>query len=333
MIIAEIGINHGGSLEEAISIADTAIDAGAEVIKHQTHVVEDEMTAEARSVIPGNSDRSIYDIMAEAALGEADERALMDHVEGRGAIFISTPFSRAAADRLVGFGIAAYKIGSGECNNFPLVKHVAGFGRPVILSTGMNTMEDIATSVAILEDAGVEYALLHCTNVYPTPSRLVRLGAMTQLAEAFPGAIVGLSDHTTDNLACISAMALGAAIVERHYTDTMEREGPDISCSMDPAALAELKDAAHRITLMRGGSKGPVEEEAATIAFAFASVCTTRPVEVGEPFSAENLWVRRPGTGAFHAREFEGLLGRTAARSLPADHQLELMDVVGEAGG
>ncbi len=125
VVIAEIGINHEGSLDAAIQMADAAIDAGAEIVKHQTHVVEDEMSDEAKSVVPGNADVSIYEIMARCALGEDDERKLKQHVQSRGAIFISTPFSRAAADRLTAFGVAAYKIGSGECNNYPLVKHVA----------------------------------------------------------------------------------------------------------------------------------------------------------------------------------------------------------------
>ena len=143
LVIAEIGINHGGSLKSAIVIADAAIDAGAEVIKHQTHIVNDEMSDEAKSVVPTHTKENIFDIMANCALSKEDELELMRHVNGRGCIFISTPFSRAAVNRLVDFGVPAFKIGSGECNNYPLIQHIAQFGKPVIMSTGMNSIETV----------------------------------------------------------------------------------------------------------------------------------------------------------------------------------------------
>ena len=239
LVIAEIGINHNGSLESAISLADDAIDAGIEVIKHQTHVVEDEMTSEAKSVIPGNSDKSIYEIMEECALNEEDEISLKEHVESRGKIFISTPFSRAAADRLEAMGVCGYKIGSGECNNYPLIEHIAAFKKPIILSTGMNDLNSIYPAVEIFRKHKIPYALLHTTNIYPTPNHLVRLGAMTELRKTFDDAVVGLSDHTITNHACFGAVALGASILERHFTDSMTREGPDIVNSMDPSAAQE----------------------------------------------------------------------------------------------
>ncbi len=327
VVIAEIGINHNGSLDVAIAMADAAIDAGAEIVKHQTHIIEDEMSEEARSVIPGNADISIYEIMQSCALSESDERALMRHVEKRGAIFISTPFSRAAADRLADFDIPAFKIGSGECNNYPLIGHIAGFGKPVILSTGMNTLDSIRPSVEILRSAGLPFALLHCTNVYPTPPSLVRLDAMRQLKEAFPDAVVGLSDHTTTNYPCLGAVALGASILERHFTDSMEREGPDIVCSMDPNALAELIAGANILFEARGGQKGPVDAEAPTIAFAFASVVAIRDIAAGEMLTADNIWVKRPGGGDFGVNDYEALLGKTAKAPITKGYQLKKEDV------
>jgi len=327
VVIAEIGINHNGSLDVAIAMADAAIDAGAEIVKHQTHIIEDEMSEEARSVIPGNADISIYEIMQSCALSKEDERALMRHVEKRGAIFISTPFSRAAADRLAGFDVPAFKIGSGECNNYPLIRHIAGFGKPVILSTGMNTLDSIRPSVEILRSAGVPFALLHCTNVYPTPPSLVRLDAMRQLKEAFPDAVVGLSDHTTTNYPCLGAVALGASILERHFTDSMEREGPDIVCSMDPKALTELIEGANILFEARGGQKGPVDAEVPTIAFAFASVVATRDIASGETLTADNIWVKRPGGGDFGVNDYETLLGKTAKAPITKGYQLKKGDV------
>src|SRR5215218_1172446 len=192
LVVAEIGINHEGSLDVAKEMVDAAARAGVEVVKHQTHIVEDEMSGAAMRVIPGNATVSIYEIMQRCALSESDERQLQQYVESRGMTFISTPFSRAAADRLQSMNLPAYKIGSGECNNYPLLKHIASFGKPIILSTGMNTVESVRKAVAIFEIAGAPYALMHTTNLYPTPPHLVRLGAMTELMDAFPGAIVGL---------------------------------------------------------------------------------------------------------------------------------------------
>lgn len=327
LVIAEIGINHGGSLKIAFEMVDAAARSGAEVIKHQTHVIEDEMSAEAKKVIPKNADVSIYEIMARCALDEEDELQLKKYVESKGMLFISTPFSRAAADRLEKFEVPAYKVGSGECNNFPLLEHIASFGKPVILSTGMNTIESIRRSVGILRKAGVPYALLHCTNVYPTPPELVRLGAMVQLKEEFPDAVIGLSDHTTSNYACLGAVALGASILERHFTDTKDRQGPDIACSMDEKELSELINGSKIIAKCRGGSKAPLAEEQATIDFAFATVVAIKPVKKGEIFTKENLWVKRPGTGEIRAEHYHEILGKEANSDLKIDEHLKYSNI------
>lgn len=327
LVIAEIGINHNGSLESAISLADDAIDAGIEVIKHQTHVVEDEMTSEAKSVIPGNSDKSIYQIMEECALNEEDEVSLKEHVESRGKIFISTPFSRAAADRLERMGVCGYKIGSGECNNYPLIEHIASFKKPIILSTGMNDLDSIRPAVEIIRKHQVPFALLHTTNIYPTPDRLVRLGAMNELQDTFSDAVIGLSDHTVSNHACFGAVALGASILERHFTDSMTREGPDIINSMDPSAAKELILGANTIFEQRGGSKGPVKEELPTIKFAFASIVSINEIKKGDVFSKQNLWVKRPGTGEILAEEFESILGKKAKNDISSGQQLKREDI------
>ncbi len=327
LVIAEIGINHEGSLQTAKAMVDAAARAGVEVVKHQTHIVDDEMSAAAKRVVPGNADVSIYEIMARCALSETDEMALQQYVESKGMIFISTPFSRAAADRLQRMNVPGFKIGSGECNNYPLLKHIASFGKPMILSTGMNTIASVAKAVDIFERAGTPYALMHTTNLYPTPPHLVRLGAMTELIAAFPNAVVGLSDHTTSNVACFGAVALGASILERHFTDTMTRPGPDIVCSMDLDACRELIAGAKALHAMRGGAKGPAAEEQVTMDFAFATLVTIAPVKEGEPFTERNLWAKRPGTGAIPAEQYEHVLGKRARRSLDADIHLTPDDI------
>src|SRR5690606_143314 len=211
-----------------------------EVVKNQTHNVEDEMSKVAKQVVTGNADVCIYEIMERCALREAEEIELKNYVESKGMIFISTPFSRAAAERLNRFNVPAYKIGSGECNNYPLLEHIAQFGKPIILSTGMNTIESVKKAVAIFDSYKVPVALLHTTNLYPTPIHLVRFGAMMELHHAFPDRVFGLSDHTLNNNACLGAVALGASVLERHFTDHMQRKGPDIVCSMDEAVCREL---------------------------------------------------------------------------------------------
>ena len=327
VVIAEIGINHEGSLETAFELVDAALGSGAEIIKHQTHVVEDEMVPAAKEIIPGNADVSIYEIMERCALSEEDEKKLKDYIERKGAIFISTPFSRAAADRLERMNVGAYKIGSGECNNYPLIEHVAAFGKPMIISTGMNDLASVAKTVEIVRKHKIPYSLLHCTNIYPTPSRLVRLGAMQQLEDEFPDAVIGLSDHTTSNLACFSATALGASVLERHFTDFMYRPGPDIVNSMDPVALRELIIGSREIAKMRGGVKEAVAEEKPTIDFAFATVVSIKESRKGELLDTSNIWVKRPGTGEIPADSYDKLMGKRTTRHVGAHQHLKFDDI------
>ncbi|PZP55564.1 MAG: polyhydroxyalkanoate biosynthesis repressor PhaR [Micavibrio aeruginosavorus] len=320
LVIAEIGINHEGNLEVAKQMVDAAKRAGAEVIKHQTHIIEDEMSGAAKKVIPGNADVSIYEIMARCALNGDDERALQQYVISKGMEFISTPFSRAASERLKSMDIPAYKIGSGECNNFPLIEHIAEFGKPVIMSTGMNDLKTVAKSVQILRDYKIPFALLHCTNIYPTPYNLVRLNGMVQLKEAFPDAVVGLSDHCLSNYPCLGAVALGASVLERHFTDHMDRTGPDIEVSMDENSCRDLIVGSKAIWEARGGDKNVLlPEEQITRDFAYATVVTIKPIKKGEAFTKENIWVKRPGTGKISAEEYKSLLGMKAKQDIAHD--------------
>lgn len=330
VVIAELGINHAGDLQTALKMVDAAWKSGAEIIKHQTHVVEDEMSKSAKKVIPGNANVSIYEIMQRCALNESDETKLKEYVEKLGMIFMSTPFSRAAADRLEKIGVSSYKIGSGECNNYPLIEHIASFGKPMIVSTGMNNIESVKKTVSILQKYSIQYALLHTTNLYPTPVHLVRLGAMQELQREFPEAVVGLSDHTTSNRACFAAVALGASILERHFTDTMERFGPDIINSMDAIALRELIIGSEEIWKMRGGKKEALKEEQITIDFAFATVVSIKNIQKGEFFSKDNIWVKRPGIGEIKAEFYNDILGKKATEDIGYDEHILFRHVSNE---
>ena len=327
LVIAEIGINHGGSLDVAKQMVDTAVDSGIEIIKHQTHIVDDEMSQEANKDKIGYIGKTIYELMDECALSEEEEFELKKYVENKNAIFISTPFSRAAANRLAEFDVPAFKIGSGECNNYPLIEHICGFDKPIILSTGMNNIDSIKKSVDIIEKKSIDYALLHTTNIYPTPPHLVRLGAMVELQNAFPNAVIGLSDHTTSNHACFGGVALGASILERHYTDRMDRVGPDIINSMDPKAAKDLVKGSKIIKQERGGKKESVLEEKPVIDFAYASVVSISKISKGDIFSLDNIWVKRPGKGPLFAADFENILGKKATRDIPIDKHIDYQDI------
>jgi len=321
LVIAEIGINHEGSYEKAVRMVDDAAAVGCECVKFQSHVIDDEMIP--NDVIPGNAKESIWDIMSRCALTEDEERRLKGYVESRGMIYLCTPFSRAAAERLHKMDVPAYKIGSGECNNYPLVKHIASYGKPVILSTGMNDLATIGPSVQILEEAGVAYALLHCTSMYPTPYEKVRLGALHDLAVKFPHAVLGLSDHSLGNYTCFAAAALGASILEKHYTSDKSWPGPDVPISIDPQELKQLIEGSRAIHLALGGSKRILPEEQPTIDFAYACVVAIRDIPGGEPLTRDNIWVKRPGTGEIKAVDFEALLGRKASQPIRKNAQLK----------
>lgn len=324
LLIAEIGINHGGSLSIAKSMVDAAYKAGIEVVKHQTHIPSDEYSKEGINTIPGNAKESILEIMEKCSLSESDEYELYKYTKSKNMIFISTPFSQAALKRIIEFDLPAIKIGSGECSNYPLLRKVAEYKKPVILSTGMNNISSVRKAIDCLSMHGSQVAILHTTNIYPTPHDHVRLSAMIDLHNHFPEHVYGLSDHTVDSTSSLGAVALGASIIERHFTDTKTRVGPDICCSMDEKDAAKLvKD----ISLMRkcvahGAKKEAHPNEKVTIDFAFASVVSLTDIKEGTLLSEENLWVKRPGTGEISADEFQDLLGKKATSFIEADTQL-----------
>ena len=329
VIIAEIGINHEGDLVKALQMIEDAKSAGCEICKFQCHVIEDEMIPEAKNVIPGNTDVSIWEVMERCALSEATERKLKDHVEKLGMIFMSTPFSRAAADRLESMNVCAYKIGSGECNNYPLVEHIANFGKPVFLSTGMNDIESITPAVNILRAAKVPFCLMHCTSIYPTPYDKVNLGALDVLSSHFPDAVLGLSDHSKGIWTCIGACARGAVVLEKHYVSDKSWSGPDVEVSIDPLELGELIQGSCAVwEASKGKEKRIFPEEQVTIDFAYSCVVTIAQVKKGEAFSKKNLWCKRPGTGQIKAKDFARIIGKCANRDIPADIHLSWSDIV-----
>ena len=326
-VIAEVGINHEGNFKKAKKMIHDAHKSGAECVKFQCHVIEDEMTPVAKKVIPGHTKESIWDIMSRCALSEEQDMELKKYTESLGMIYLSTPFSRAAADRLERMNVPAYKIGSGECNNYPLIEHIAKFGKPIIMSTGMNDIKSISKGVTIFRKYKIPYALLHCTSLYPTPYNKVRLGAIKQLKKKFPDAVIGLSDHTVDNYACLGAVSLGATILERHFTSSKKWAGPDIAVSMEPLDLKQLINGSRAIFAASGGKKEILPEEKPTIDFAYACVVAIKNIKKGEKFSKENIWVKRPGTGEIKAAEYKKTLGKLAMTNIKEGQQLKYADI------
>ncbi|MCR4378754.1 MAG: N-acetylneuraminate synthase family protein [Rhodospirillales bacterium] len=326
LVIPEIGINHEGSLDKAIQMVDAVVEAGGEVVKFQCHITEEEMVP--TDMTPGEiSTEKLWDIIKRCELTNDEERDVQAYCAEKGVMYLSTPFSRAAADRLNDMDVPGFKIGSGECNNIPLLEHIARFQKPMILSTGMNDLASIRRSVAAIQKHGTPLALMHCTSMYPTPYEKVRLGAVTQLHQEFPYLPIGLSDHSMNIWTCLGAVALGGSLVEKHFTISRGWPGPDTEISIEPHELKDLIDGSYAIWQARGGSKTILEEEQPVIDFAYATVVTIKSIKVGEAFTLKNTWVKRPGTGPIHAARLDDVLGKTAQQDISADVHITPGDI------
>lgn len=324
-VIAEVGINHEGDFNKAIKLIDAASEAGCECVKFQCHITEKEMIN--TNMKPGDiSDESLWDIIKRCELNEEEEKKIKEYCENKNILYLCTPFSREAADRLEKIGIEAFKIGSGECNNIPLIEHIAKKGKPIILSTGMNDIESITKTIEAIKKYDCQFMLMHCTSMYPTPYEKVRLGAIQQLIDTFK-VPVGLSDHSLNIYTCLGAVALGATALEKHFTFTRNWPGPDVPLSIEPSELSELIKGANAIYKALGGKKDILKEEKPVIDFAYASVVSIADIKKDEKFNEENIWVKRPGNGEIMAKDFNKIIGKRAKRDIPADRQITIQDI------
>src|SRR5688572_26418471 len=252
-VMAEAGINHDGHFDRAIQLVDAAVAAGARCIKIQCHITEAGMIP--TDMKPGKiSDERLWDIIKRCELTVEEEVAIQKHCREKGILYVCTPFSREASDRLERHGVAAYKIGSGECNNLPLIRHIAAKGRPMIVSTGMNGMEAIAATVDAIRKLNCPFMLMHCTSAYPAAYEHIRLGAIAELKEKF-GVPVGLSDHSIGIYTALGSIAAGACMVEKHFTISRSWPGPDNPMSIEPAELTDLVKGTRAVFQALGGSK------------------------------------------------------------------------------
>ena len=330
LIIAEAGVNHNGELAIALKLVDVAAEAGADFVKFQTFSADRLATAaagmadyQAAAMDGGNTQLSM---LRRLELSHADHAKIIERCHGRAIGFLSTGFDIESVDMLMQLGVDRLKVPSGELTNLPYLRHVGRIGKPVILSTGMATLGEIEAAVAVLETAGTtrdRITVLHCTTEYPTPMRDVNLRAMSSLRDAL-GVTVGYSDHTAGIEVAVAAVALGATVIEKHFTLDRNLPGPDHQASLEPAELIQMVAAIRNIEQSLGdGIKRPTPSELKNRPVARKSIVAARAIRAGERFTDGNLTVKRPGTGLSPMLWDEVLL-RNAARDFSIDDLIEL---------
>lgn len=314
-VIAEAGINHNGDVKIAAELVEAAAAAGADAIKFQTHFPEHEMIkGGATAAYVGES---LFDLLTRTALSKEAHVQMRDLAARMGIVFLSTPFSREAADFLESIGVPAYKTGSGELTNIPLQRHIARKGKPMIVSTGMSTPEEIDATVHALRDEHAQFALMHCTSTYPTPFEHVQLGCIRELQAKY-GVPVGFSDHTLGTAVSLAAVASGANLFEKHFTASRSLPGPDQQGSMEPNELEALVRDIRAIEKSLGATKRIQPGEQDVRDMALHSVVTIREIAAGAKIGADDVWVKRPGTG-IPARQLADVIGKVAKRAIARD--------------
>ena len=305
LIIAEAGVNHNGSLELAKQLVDKAADAGVDFIKFQTFKSEKLVSKSAKQAKYqqrniGKKDDGQLAMLKKLELSEADHVELIAYCEQKGVKFFSTAFDLTTIDLLHSFNLGFWKIPSGEVTNYPYIRKIAQYHEPVILSTGMCELSDIEAAVKVLLEFGVQneqITILHCNTEYPTPFRDVNLKAMLEIGEKF-GVQIGYSDHTKGIEVPIAAVALGATVIEKHFTLDKNMEGPDHKASLEPDELKAMVSAIRNIEQALGtGHKTISESERKNIEIARKSIVAACPIKAGELLTEDNLTVKRPGNG------------------------------------
>lgn len=326
IVIAEAGVNHNGSLDLAHRLVDVAAQAGADFVKFQTFRTEALVTREAPKAdyqkrTTGHTETQ-FEMLKRLELDENAFRELAVYAKSKGIGFLSTPFDIESARFLTTLGVSAFKVSSGDLTNIPFLRELAGMGLPIILSSGMATLGELEEAVEACEQAGVpidKLTLLHCTTEYPAPAEEINLRAMLTIAAAFPGATFGYSDHTEGIEIPIAAAAMGAQVVEKHFTLDRTMEGPDHKASLEPAELAAMVRAIRRVGVALGnGRKRPTASELPNRQIARKSLVAACPIAKGETFTAQNLSVRRPGNGISPAR-WDSVIGQPAMRDYAQD--------------
>lgn len=329
-VIAEAGVNHDGSLEQAFRLVEQAVTCGADAIKFQTFSADRLVT---RAAATANYQRrtaavaSQYELLKKLELGAEAFQLLHDHCRGVGIEFLASPFDEESVDFLAELGVRLFKVPSGEITNTPLLERIAGHGKPVILSTGMCWLAEVDTAIRTLDDAGAgDITLLHCVTEYPAPFDQINLSAMHTLASAF-GRTVGYSDHTSGIEMSIAAVAMGARVIEKHFTLDTTLPGPDHAASLAPGDFRAMVEAIRHVELARGdGIKRPAPCELDNMQVVRKSIAVGRDIAAGEILSRADLTLKRPGSG-MPPSLLETVVGRQAARMIRSDELLDWRDL------
>lgn len=327
-IIAEAGVNHNGSLKIAKKMVDAVREAGADAIKFQTFKAENIVTKNASradyQVKNTGEDTSQYSMLKKLELSYDDFRELKVYCDASGIEFLSTPFDLESIDFLQELGIRFLKIPSGEITNFPYLRKIGQTGMPVIMSTGMSTLEEVGDAIGVLREyGGRDISLLHCTTEYPAPLDSVNLKAMQTMAEAF-NLPVGYSDHTSGIAVSVAAVAMGAVIIEKHFTIDRNMEGPDHKASLEPDELKDMVQSIRDVEMAMGtGEKGLSYSELKNVSVVRKSIVAKRAIRKGMLFSEDNLSVKRPGTGV-NPMQWNKVIGLCAKRDYEEDEMIEL---------
>jgi len=330
LIIAEAGVNHNGDVELAKKLVDAGAEAGADLVKFQTFNAERLTTQSAPKADYQNQTtdqaETQFAMLKKLELSMEIHEVLIAHCQQRNIGFFSTGFDTQSLNYLASLGAECFKIPSGEITNLPYLRHVGGFGKPVILSTGMATLGEIEAALEALETAGTprkQITALHCNTEYPTPMQDVNLLAMCSIRDAF-GVAVGYSDHTAGIEVPIAAVALGATVIEKHLTLDKNLPGPDHKASLNPDEFAAMVCAIRNIEQAMGdGIKRPTPSEIKNKPIARKSLVAAKPIQAGERFTAENVTTKRPGTGISPMR-WDDVIGRVASRDIAADEMITL---------
>jgi N-acetylneuraminate synthase/N,N'-diacetyllegionaminate synthase len=324
LIVAEAGVNHNGDLALAKQLVDVAKEAGADAVKFQSFIPEKVAAGSAeraqyQRINTGVEQQSQLEMLRDLALSEEAFIELKSYCDQQGIIFLCTPFDFESADMLDRLSVPMFKIGSGDIVNYPFLRYVANKGRPLLMSTGMATLGEVEQALAVVNAVGVPWVvLLHCTSSYPAPYHDVNLNAMVTLHKAF-GVPVGYSDHTQGTQVAAAAVALGARVIEKHFTLSRSMDGPDHKASLEPHELRELVQTVRTVERCLGnGIKKPMGSEIDTMAAARRSLVSLSDIDEGEVITIEKLTFKRPGTG-IPPSMLDIVIGRRARVPIPAD--------------
>lgn len=322
-IIAEAADNHLGSLDRAEEMVIKAKEAGADAIKFQHHLPDEEMLKDIP--MSDNFEEPLYEFLKKYALSLEQHKELKTYCEQIGIQYLCTPFSWKAAQELEQIGVDAYKIGSGEMTDVPTLERIADFGKPMIVSTGMCTFEEIDRTYKALIAKKAPLALMYCISEYPPRYKDCNLRVILQMAERYPKAVIGQSDHTPDPYTCFAGAALGAVIFEKHVTPDHSLPGPDKEVSLDFKEFAVLVDGLRKIEKALGGEKKIHDKEEQIRRWAFRSIVTTRKIPEGATITGDMIWSKRPGTGIPSWKRNE-VIGKKAVRAIPSNTLLAFQD-------